>query len=495
MKRKNAERMVWMTDPLFLGIDLGTTNGKVACWDVSGKLQVEAHRQYPTYYLAPGRVEQDPADWIQILIECLHEVAARLGESKKYIEGIALSTFGPGLVLSDDDGHPLLRCPTWQDDRCKGHGERLIREVGKAWIGLGAPLTGFPARVLWAVEEVPELAMNAQKFLDIKGFIMLWLTGQAVTDPSSGPGRLEWFDPALDVCGVSTDRLARVIPATASAGVLRDELAKYLNLPVGIPVYAGLNDGASATVGSGVTRPGQGIVTLATNGVARVVVSRRLDSEVIFQRHLFSWPFVEDRWICGGFTYSGAGSLQWFIKMMGFPDQEASYKQLLREADAVPIGSKGIFFLPYLAGRGTPEADPNLRGGFLGLRIDHERAELTRSILEGLSYSLREVYEEFIRQGISVESIHLTGGGARSSLWRQIIADLMNQPVIWAGGDSTLGCAIIAAIGSGIYCDLDTACEEMVHTHSEASPKIENAQAYEDLFKSFQNSRDALLMN
>ncbi|MCJ7569929.1 MAG: FGGY family carbohydrate kinase [Anaerolineales bacterium] len=480
-----------MGDPLFIGIDLGTTNGKVACYDSRGSLQAQAQRSYPTSYPKPGWAEQKPEDWIAALTKCLKESAADLGDRASDVSGISISNFGPGLVLVDQDGEPLSACPTWQDERCREQGERLIQDVGAGWIGLGPPLTGFPAKVLWTVEHTPELIAKSSMLLDLKGFLLHWLTGSAVTDPSSGPGANEWYEPAFNYAHVSLEQLARVVKPTSSPGGLQAELAHVVGLPSGIPVYAGINDGAAATLGSGVIHRGESIITLATNGVARVVVDGRLDSKTILDNHLFSWPYIEDHWICGGFTYSGAGSLQWLVEMMGLPQEDASYETVLSEAEQAPPGSEGVIFLPYLAGRGTPKADTSMRGGFLNLAIHHRRAVLTRALLEGITYSLYEIYDEFERQGIQSKSIRVTGGGAQSALWRQIIADVLNRSVMRAGGDATLGSVVVAAVGQGVFADFDTAAKEMVHTTSHETPDPGNAQAYDVLYKVFARARDA----
>lgn len=482
-----------MADLLFIGVDLGTTNGKVACYDSRGELKAKAQRSYPTSYPELGWAEQIPEDWIEALTTCFQAVASELEDRVFDISGISLSTFGPGLVLVDAEGEPLIPCPTWQDERCREQGERLLQEVGADWIGLGAPLTGFPARVLWAVEKTPELVAKSTKLLDIKGFLLSWLTGNAVTDPSSGPGAMAWFEPAFDYAGVATDRLPRITAPVETPGTLRDELAQTLGLPGGIPIYVGINDGAAATLGSGVIHKGESIITLATNGVARVVVEGKLDSEIILERHLFSWPYVEDRWICGGFNYSGAGSLQWLIEMVGLPDEDASYKTILGEAEHVPLGSDGVIFLPYLAGRGTPTPDTSMRAGFLNLAIHHKRDVFARAMLEGITYGLREIYDEFDRQNIQTKSIHVTGGGSQSTLWRQIIADVLNRSVISAGGDATLGSAMMAAVGGGVYSDFNIAVETMVHTTSRKTPMLENTLAYEAHYEDFSKTRDACL--
>jgi xylulokinase len=481
-----------MAEPVFIGIDLGTTNGKVAAYGLTGGLLAEASYSYPTHFPRPGWVEQDPRDWRVALELGMREVAAGLGDRAPDVAGLAISNFGPGLVMMDRAGDPLAPCPTWQDERSWEYGRRLVAEVGTNWIGLGPPLASFPAKLLCALEEVPELVARADQVTDIKGFLMRWLTGRVITDPSSGPGANAWWAPVFEAIGWAIEQLPPVMPPTASPGGLREDLARRVGLKPGIPVFAGINDGAAATVGSGAVALGDSVITLATNGACRLVLPERLDPEIVLARHLFSWPLVEEMWVCGGFTCSGAGSLQWLADLFGLPRDPQAYTVLLEQAAQVPPGSRGILFLPYLAGRGSPSADPELRGGFVHVGLDHGRAELARAVLEGIAFALREIYEEFSRLNLQFGAIRITGGGARSELWRQIVADVLERPVSRAGGDSTLGDAMVAAVGLRCYPDFATASAAMVKTTARAEPTSEEAATYRRVFRVFTQARDVL---
>lgn len=482
-----------MAEPLLIGIDLGTTNGKVACYDGQGRLQAEASHSYPTYRPQPGWHEQDPRDWIAALGRGLREVTDQLGSRVNDVAALAVSSFGPGLVMLDATGEPLMHCPTWQDERSRPQGQRLVEAVGTGWIGPAPPLTGFPAKLLWAVEEVPHLVARAAWVMGIKDYLLYWLTGQVVTEPSGIAGGMEWYAPAFEHIGWPLERLPRVIAPTASAGGLREELALQTGLRAGIPVFAGLNDGAAATLGSGAVQVGDSVATLATNGVARLVLAERIPPDDVLRRHLFTWPYVSGLWVGGGITHSGAGSLQWLADLLGLPRDAVAYDALLAEAAEVPRGSGGVTFLPYLAGRGTPEADPDLRGGFVGVGLEHGRAHLARAVLEGIAFALREIYAEFERLGMMAGPVRLTGGGGRSALWRQILADVLQRPITRAGGDSTLGVVIVAAVGLGLYPDFASAVGTMSKPLAHEEPDPEGVAAYAALFDAFIRTRDALL--
>ncbi len=482
-----------MSEPLLIGIDLGTTNGKVTCYDLQGRVQAEAIRAHGTTMPRPGWYEQDPRDWTQLLGQALEVVVAQLGARATHVAGIAISNFGPGLVLLDDAGQAMAPCPTWQDERCRPQGQRLLEAVGTGWVGLGPPLTGFPAKLLWAIENMPALTARARYALDVKGFLVNWLTGQPATDPSSGPGALSWWAPAFEFAGWPVEKLSRVDPSTGVVGGLRPALATQVGLAPNLPVFAGVNDGAAATVGSGAVSLGDSVTTLATNGVSRLVLDHRLPFETILSRHLFAWPFVGGNWIGGGFTCSGAGSLQWLADLLGVPRDPAEYDKLLADAERVSPGSGGVVFIPYLAGRGSPEANSDLRGGFVGLGLEHGRAEMTRAVLEGIAFAVSEIYAEFERLGLEIGAIRLTGGGARSALWRQIIANTLDRPVTLAGADSTLGDAMVAAVGLGLFPDFVAAAQAMVRPTAHVEPNARAVSVYQEIFARYMETRDALL--
>ncbi len=482
-----------MNEPLLIGIDLGTTNAKVTCYDLEGHSQAEAVHSHPTKMPQSGWYEQDPRDWLAVLGQALQEVGGSLGSRAGDVVGLAVSNFGPGLVMLDESGEPLAPCPTWQDERCRSQGEKLLDAVGSDWVGLGPPLTGFPAKLLWAVENTPELIARSQYVTDIKGFLINWLTGQPATDPSSGPGSMSWWAPAFDYAHWPVEKLPRVVASTEAAGGLRPELARQSNLRPETPVFASVNDGAAATIGSGAVCLSDSVTTLATNCACRLVLAGRLPPETILNRHLFSWPFVGGNWIGGGFTCSGAGSLQWLADLFGIPRDPAEYDRLLADAARVPPGSRGVVFIPYLAGRGSPEANPDLRGGFVKVGLGHGRPEFARAVLEGIAFAVLEIYAEFRRLGFEIGPIRLTGGGARSGLWRQIIANALDRPVTRAGSDSTLGDAMVAAVGLGLCPDFNAASQAMVHPTAHEVPDAREVELYQEIFGRYIQTRDALL--
>jgi xylulokinase len=476
---------------VLIGLDLGTTNAKAAAYDLDGQTLAEAAVGYPTYYPAAGWAEQQPRDWLTALADVLRKLSADLGERRRDVAGLALSAHGPGLVLVDEHGQSLTQfCPTWQDERCVEQGRRLLDAVGPGWIGIGMPLSGFPAKLLWAVEHQSDAARRAKYALGVKEYVVCWLTGQVVTEPSSGPGNADWWPPVFAACGWPVRKLARVMPSTAVAGELLPALCTEFGLPKALPVVMGLNDGASAALANGMVIPGESTVTLATNGVARIVVEQPISPDTRLANGLFCWPYVNGTWVTGGFAKSAASALQWLAGVVNTGGSEAYLDVALAESAAA--AGRDVIFLPYLMGRGTPHNDPEARGAFLNLTLATTRGDLFRAVLEGVAFALRDIFERLARLGPVPGRIHISGGGARSDLWRQIVADVLQRTVIYSAADSTLGAAIVAAVGLGLHRSFAEAVAAMTRALHESIPRADTTGRYARLYAEYQRLCDAL---
>lgn len=456
-----------MTEPLLATIDLGTTNCKVAVFTLDGRLVAGASAGYPTLAPREGWFEQRPADWRAAIAAASSRVAAELGESAADVAGLTLSAWGPGLVLLDEGGEPLREAsPTWQDVRSLEHGRRLVEVAGVDWIGGGLPLTGFAAKLAWALESWPD-ARGAAFAAGVKDYVLRWLTGSLVTDPSSGPCGLAWPAGAFAAAGWDVSRLPPVRPSTEVVGALLPERAAELGMPPGLPLVNGVNDGAAATLGVGAHRPGDAVVSIGTNGVFRLVTTQPPAPETCLQRSLFRYPLVGELWACGGFVLAGGSALDWLAGAVG----EADLELLLREAADAPPGSDGVVFLPYLVGRGSPDPDPGATGAVAGLRRRHRRGHVTRAVLEGVAFGLRDIVAALGELGLGAERLFVTGGGAASPLWRQVLAGVLGLPAAYASGDSNLGAAAVLAVGLGLAEDVSAALVRLV-----AQPEITPAR-------------------
>jgi xylulokinase len=475
-----------MTSPILLTVDLGTTNCKAVAFTVDGEVCATAQVAYSTLNPRDGWYEQRVSDWRSAIAESLHSVSAQLGSRVDDVVGFSLSTWGPGLVLLDARGAPLNDVsPTWQDVRSLGHGRRLVKEVGPEWVGGGMPLTGFPAKLAWAIDAWPELTREAAYAVGVKDYILAWLTGSISTEPSSGPYASAWPPQVFHAMGWDTDRLPPVMESTAVVGRVRRDLAERLGFPVDLPVIAGLNDGAAATLGVGAHRAGDAVISLGTNGVFRLVTRRPITADVCLERSLFRYPLLEGRWACGGFVLSGGSALAWLSGALAAPDQPVTIDELLQEASGIPVGSGGVLFLPYLVGRGSPQPDPNASGAFLGLRPGHRRSHLTRAVLEGVAFGIKEIAETLQEVVLQPERLFITGGGAASDLWRGILADMLGLPARHTHGDSNLGLAVLLTVGLGLEAGLDAAVERLVRDPAGTPITEENVATYEVAYQHF----------
>jgi xylulokinase len=463
---------------LLLTVDLGTTNCKAQVFALDGSSVASAQVGYPTHNPREGWYEQRLSDWRDAISGAVRAVSAELGPRREEIAGLALSAWGPGLVLLDAAGEPLNDLsPTWQDTRSTAHGQALLDRVGPGWIGGGLPLSGFPAKLAWALDNWPAAA-SARYAAGAKDYLLHWLTGSLVTEPSSGPFAEAWLDDAFTAIGWDRARLPDVVPSTSVAGELTTERAAQLGLPSGLPVLAGLNDGAAATLGVGAHAEGDVVVSLGTNGVLRFLGRRPPDVETCLRSSLFRYPLLEDIWVSGGFVLSGGSALAWLAAITGPPDAPTDIDELLAEAAAIPPGSDGVVFLPYLVGRGSPHPDPTAAGAFQGLRGRHRRGHLTRAVLEGVAFGLREIVDAIGEPELRSGRLFVTGGGAASGLWRGIVGDVLELPARHTDGDSNRGSAIALALGLGLAPDLEEAVARLVPPTDEAAPSSGGPDAY-----------------
>ena len=482
-----------MPAPLFLGLDLGTTNAKAAIYDGRGQLIGAQTVAYSTAYSEPGGAEQRLADWTAALTQACRQLMSAIGDRAHDLVAIGLSAHGPGVVLLDERGQPLLpTSPIWQDTRCTGQGEALLETLGGAWTGLHLARNSFPAQLKWTKERYPAQAAQARYALGIKDYLVYWLTGTLVTEPSQVAGGLVWWPELIRASGWGVEQLPPIEPATAVAGQVRSKLVDALGLPAPLPVVSGLADGAAATLSMGAIHPHQAVLTLATSGVIRVVIGQAVNPTIQHTHNLFCWPYLEGRWIVGGHIKAAGTALQWLQGLLASTATEAAFDHLLAQAAASPIGSRGVVFLPYLLGRGSPQADETAKGAFLGLTLGHGASDLTRAVLEGVAFAYRDVLDDFVAMGHEITELHISGGGAASPLWRQILADVLQRPLVYYSADSTLGAAMVAAIGVGYYADCGAAIRAMVHPGIRVEPDMAMASQSEAALQTYRAWRDRL---
>ncbi len=482
-----------MVDSVLLTVDLGTTNCKAVAFTLNGEVCGSASAAYPTLNPREGWYEQRLADWRNAIEISVRSVSQQLGPRIDKVAGLCLSAWGPGLVLLDSDGEPLNEAsPTWQDVRSIEFGRKLIQTGSAEWVGGGMPLTGFPAKLAWAIEAWPDDTGRAAYAIGVKDYLVFWLTGSLGTEPSTGPYAAEWPAAVFDSLDWDTARLPPVMPSTNIIGRVRRELSQRLGLPLNLPVVLGLNDGAAATLGVGAHEAGDAVISLGTNGVFRLVTTRRISSETCLEQSLFRYPLVESLWVCGGFVLSGGSALAWLADAVAPTDHELDIDDLLSDAVHAPAGSDGVVFLPYLVGKGSPRPDPHASATFLGLRPRHRRSHLTRAVLEGVAFGIKDIVDALDLLDLRMRRLFITGGGAASSLWRSIIADVVGMPADYTLGDSNLGAAIVLAVGLGLEPTFDSAVRAFVPAPRTSPINPIDRSAYADAYQIFRASATRL---
>jgi xylulokinase len=261
-----------------------------------------------------------------------------------------------------------------------------------------------------------------------------------------------------------------------------------------VNIVAGLNDGASATLGAGIIAPGQGIVSLSTNGVMRTTVTQRIPGKTLLARSMFCYSYVNDLYVTGGMTKCGGDSVKWWLENFysGHEGEASLFDLIEAEASESPVGANGIFFMPYLVGMGTPHPTKTAQGAFLNLGRHHKRADLTRAVLEGAAFALKDIAETFDALGQSWENLRFTGGGSNNPVWRQIVADILGKPLTGVRSDSLLGGAMMAAAGMGLFQNIQAAVQSMVKTTFHIEPIPENSQHYAQIYNEFTRRKKML---
>jgi xylulokinase len=474
-------------NPLIVGLDLGTSLCKASAFELDGRLVESAQKGITTFRPRPGWAEQDPLEWRQAIIDVLAGLVAKLGKQAGRVRAIGLSNHGPSVIATDKNFRPMGRCSIWQDQRASDLLDPLIQLAGEDWIGLGTPESSFGVQLYWTILNRPELLEEAAHLFDVKGYLLAILTGRAVDEPSSSPGGEGANQALFDALSVDLDRLPESTPSLSVVGPLTPEIQNSADLPSPIQIVAGLNDGAAATLGAGIVELGQGIVSLSTNGVMRATIPQRLPGKILRAKSMFCYSYVDDMYVTGGMTKCGGDSVRWLVENF-YPDRAddpSVFDQIASEAAHSPVGANGVIFMPYLVGMGTPNPTKVAQAAFLNLGRGHTRADLTRALLEGAAFALKDIGETFDELGLGWENLSFTGGGSKNPTWRQIVSDILGKPLSGARSDSVLGVAMLAATSIGLFKDIQDAVQNMVSKSFSVAPLEENVASYNRIYARF----------
>jgi xylulokinase len=486
---------------MLLGIDLSTTGAKALLIDRDGRVVSSATTPLNLFTPHPLWSEQDPREWWEATVNSIAQALADASASGDDVSAIGLTGQMHGLVLLDEKGQVLRPAILWNDQRCGAECDEIRARVTRAELvritGNDA-LTGFTApKILWVEKHEPEIHRHIRHVLLPKDYIRYKLTGVLAMDKADGSGTMlfdlrnrTWSPQILKALNVSADWLLPTFEGHEVTGEVTAEAAELTGLRSGTPVVAGGGDQAAQATGVGVVRPGTMAVTLGTSGVVFASTESPL-IEPEGRLHAFCHA-VAGRWHLMGVMLSAAGSLQWYHDKFA---RDRSFAELVDEASQVSAGSDGLIFLPYLSGERTPHPDPLARGAWIGLTGRHGPAHLTRSILEGVAFGLKDIFCLMKDVGLgSVDQIRVSGGGAKSSLWRQILADTLDAELVTVNTTegAAYGAALLAGVGTGTWPNVDAACAETIAVTDRVSPNPETVVTYRSMYEQYQKLYPAL---
>lgn len=475
----------------FIGIDLGTSSVKMVLMDGYGTINYSLSRDYEVSYPKATWAEQNPEVWWNETREGLKELISAVNIKSSDIKGIGFSGQMHGLVLLGEKGEVLRPAILWCDQRTQEECDYLNKEIGQNKLSQytgNMALTGFTApKVLWVKKHQPEIFEKIAHILLPKDYIRYKLTGEFASDVSDASGTLFfdvenrcWSKEMKNILSIKDEWLPEVFESWEPTGKILPEVAEYTGLSKDTIVVAGAGDQAAGAVGTGTVNSGIISVALGTSGVVFATSDKY---EVDNDNRLHSFCHSNGKYHQMGVMLSAASSLKWWVENIS----KENFEVLLKEAESSPVGSNGIIFLPYLMGERTPYNDPNARGVFFGLNMTHGRGDMTRAILEGVCFGLRDSLEILRSLKVPVEEIRVSGGGSRSSLWKEILADTFDTKVsiINSTEGPAYGAAILAAVGCGKFNSVNEACEKLIMVTEIIEPSEKRSMAYNKFYSRF----------
>ncbi len=488
-----------------LAHDLGTTGNKATLFDAAtGKGVATTLHAYETAYPHPNWAEQDPTDWQAAIFQSTRSLLDQASVSPGSVAVVSFSGHMMGALLVDKEGVPLRPSIIWADQRATSQADWIGQVCGREQVyrltGHRVSAAYTAAKVLWIKENQPDLYRRAHQVLHCKDYAAFLLTGALVTDYSDASGtqvfdleRRCWADDMLDAIGLPPSLFPEVFPSTAIIGKVTDGAAAATGLLAGTPVVIGGGDGACATVGAGSVEEGDAYNYISSS--AWIALTTR---QPIFdpQQRTFTFAhLVPDLYFPVGTMQAAGGSYGWLQRICGGAEADGPLFEVMdAEAAAVPPGANGLLFLPYLLGERSPYWNPRARGAFVGLAMSHGRPEMARAVLEGVAYNMRLILDALRAQGVQVEAMRLIGGGARSGIWRQILANVYQLPILLpelTAEATALGAAIAGGVGVGLFPDFDVV-RQLVPAREAEQPHPAPRERYDAMYEMFQQAYTAL---
>ena len=478
----------------YIGVDLGTSALKLVMMDSRGELVKSVSKEYPLYFPHSGWSEQNPTDWFLAVKEGLKELAAGAAEK---IAGISFGGQMHGLVILDKDDNVLRPAILWNDGRSTKETDYLNNVIGKEKLSeltANIAFAGFTApKILWVKNNEPEIFEKISKIMLPKDYISYMLSGSFCTDYSDASGMLlldvknkKWSQEMIKICSISEDMLPKLYESYEVVGNIKPELAKELGLNEDIKIIAGAGDNAAAAIGTATVGEGACNISLGTSGT--IFISSK-NFGVDKYNALHSFDHADGNYHLMGCMLSAASCNKWWMEDILKTEDFSGEQQ-----DIDNLGENKVFFLPYLMGERSPHNDPFARGSFIGMGMDTRREDMTLAILEGVTFALRDSLEVARSLGIEIKKTMICGGGAKSPLWKKLVANIMNVevevPVSEEGPG--FGAAILAAVGCGEYENVETATKAIIKIKEKIKPEEELVLKYEERYQKFKKIYPAL---
>ena len=474
----------------YIGIDLGTSSVKLLLMDELGVIHQQVTREYPLEFPHPGWSQQAPEDWKDAVLSGLQELTANC--DKRQIAGIGTGGQMHGLVVLDKDDNVIRPAILWNDGRTAAQVDYLNEVIGKQTLSertANIAFAGFTApKILWMRENEPENFARIAKIMLPKDYVNYILTGVHCCDYSDASGMLlldvahkRWSKEMLDLCGITEAQMPALYESYETVGTLKPEIAQLLGFPENVKVCAGAGDNAAAAVGTGVVGDGGCNISLGTSGTV-FISSKQFGVDPNNALHAFA--HADGGYHLMGCMLSAASCNKWLMDdILRTKDYAGEQAPITDEK----LGTNHVYFLPYLMGERSPINDTNARGTFIGMSMDTSRADMTQAVLEGVAFAIRDSVEVAKSLGIPLTSSMLCGGGAKSPLWRRILANVLNMPLTIPASEQGpgMGGAMLAMVACGAYGSVAEACAKLVTVSETVAPDPEIAARYEARYRQF----------
>lgn len=472
----------------FIGVDLGTSAVKLLLMEESGKICGSVSREYPLYFPQPGWSEQKPEDWWSAVCDGIKELIA--GIDGKEVGGISFGGQMHGLVILDENDEVIRPAILWNDGRTQKQVNYLNNEIGKDKLSeytANIAFAGFTApKILWVRENEPENFAHIRKIMLPKDYIAYKLSGTHCCDYSDASGMLLldvknrcWSKEMLEICSVKEEQMPKLFESYEVVGTLKPELAEAFGMSTDCKIVAGAGDNAAGAVGTGTVGDGQCTISLGTSGTI-FISSEKFGVDENNALHAFA--HADGHYHLMGCMLSAASCNKWWMEeIIGTKDFAGEQENITK------LGENHVFFLPYLMGERSPHNNPMARGTFIGMTMDTSRADMTQAVLEGVAFALRDSLEVARQLGVPITRTKICGGGAKSPLWRKIIANVLNLmvDVIEAEEGPGMGGAMLAAVACGVYDSVEDAAAKIVRVVKTIEPEPELVEKYEDRYRKF----------